>query len=581
MSLPPGDSGAGFAAVPQSGPTGAHTGAMVASLIARGVTVHTARALVLDEIDLVVSPGERIGLVGPNGVGQVDPARRARRPGHDRRHPRDIELGARGRCRRAGTTDCSCRAAAAGAGTLVVGGPSVRSSLDVPGVHRVRPYSMAATAALAAGDPGSDDRLHHRLRPVDGARAADSTRVSERCGPSSGSPGVDRSADRVLLSGGEAARTRSRRCCCRDSTCSSSTSRPTISTSTVSRRLEAWVVGLRAGVVIVSHDRTFLERVDHRRGRDRLPHASGDRVSAAVGRRSWRNVNWRGNTPRSVRRLRHETPRAARSCPARARWPAGSRQGPVVGRDRQAHPSFPDQSDRAIRRQGGTNGAGDRATRSGRRAAHAMGTTPRHPDGRGSGDLAAFASRDDRPGVLPVGTDHVQPTLGERIAVVGANGAGIDLIDVLLGRVTPGSRGRPGSDPTSASARWNRPGTAFVGASAMLEVFMAEIGPQRAGGATFLAKFGLAPITSPAPPARCRRGTHTNVTRPAHGERREPVVLDEPTNHLDLPAIEQLEQALDSFAGTVLLVTHDRSLLERTRITRSDLAHGPGGSSPT
>ncbi len=46
------------------------------------------------------------------------------------------------------------------------------------------------------------------------------------------------------------------------------------------------------------------------------------------------------------------------------------------------------------------------------------------------------------------------------------------------------------------------------------------------------------------------------------------LVLDEPTNHLDLPAIEQLEAALDTFDGTVLLVTHDRSLLERVRLTR-------------
>ena len=53
------------------------------------------------------------------------------------------------------------------------------------------------------------------------------------------------------------------------------------------------------------------------------------------------------------------------------------------------------------------------------------------------------------------------------------------------------------------------------------------------------------------------------------------VVLDEPTNHLDLPAIEQLEQALDTFPGTVLLVTHDRSLLERARLTRTiELAGG-------
>ena len=44
-------------------------------------------------------------------------------------------------------------------------------------------------------------------------------------------------------------------------------------------------------------------------------------------------------------------------------------------------------------------------------------------------------------------------------------------------------------------------------------------------------------------------------------------MLDEPTNHLDLPAIEQLEQALDTFAGTLLLVSHDRRMLDRS-VTR-------------
>jgi ATPase subunit of ABC transporter with duplicated ATPase domains len=47
------------------------------------------------------------------------------------------------------------------------------------------------------------------------------------------------------------------------------------------------------------------------------------------------------------------------------------------------------------------------------------------------------------------------------------------------------------------------------------------------------------------------------------------LVLDEPTNHLDLPAIEQLEQALDSYDGTLLLVTHDRALLDAVRVTRT------------
>jgi ATPase subunit of ABC transporter with duplicated ATPase domains len=47
------------------------------------------------------------------------------------------------------------------------------------------------------------------------------------------------------------------------------------------------------------------------------------------------------------------------------------------------------------------------------------------------------------------------------------------------------------------------------------------------------------------------------------------LVLDEPTNHLDLPAIEQLEEALAGYDGTLLLVTHDRALLDRVSLSRT------------
>jgi ATPase subunit of ABC transporter with duplicated ATPase domains len=53
------------------------------------------------------------------------------------------------------------------------------------------------------------------------------------------------------------------------------------------------------------------------------------------------------------------------------------------------------------------------------------------------------------------------------------------------------------------------------------------------------------------------------------------LVLDEPTNHLDLPAIEQLEQALTTWDGTLLVVTHDRAFLEHLDLDRRILVdHG-------
>ena len=46
------------------------------------------------------------------------------------------------------------------------------------------------------------------------------------------------------------------------------------------------------------------------------------------------------------------------------------------------------------------------------------------------------------------------------------------------------------------------------------------------------------------------------------------LVLDEPTNHLDLPALEQLESALTTYQGTLLLVTQDRRMLEAVQTNR-------------
>ena len=52
------------------------------------------------------------------------------------------------------------------------------------------------------------------------------------------------------------------------------------------------------------------------------------------------------------------------------------------------------------------------------------------------------------------------------------------------------------------------------------------------------------------------------------------LLLDEPTNHLDIAAQEALQEVLESFAGTVLLVSHDRYLIDRLATHIRELRNG-------
>ena len=85
---------------------------------------------------------------------------------------------------------------------------------------------------------------------------------------------------------------------------------------------------------------------------------------------------------------------------------------------------------------------------------------------------------------------------------------------------------------------------------------------------TLLAKSASLDTTPPVPAQSLSPGERTRAALALlQAHEVNLLVLDEPTNHLDLPAIEQLEQALDSFEGTVLLVTHDRRMLQTVRVT--------------
>ena len=111
----------------------------------------------------------------------------------------------------------------------------------------------------------------------------------------------------------------------------------------------------------------------------------------------------------------------------------------------------------------------------------------------------------------------------------------------------------------------------FAGAVPVLDRFQEAADMTSAGEArTLLAKFGLGaehvlrPAASLSPGERTRAGMALLQGRGVNC-----LVLDEPTNHLDLPGLEQVESALAGFGGTVLLVSHDRRLLEAVITTRT------------
>ncbi|MRH88718.1 ATP-binding cassette domain-containing protein [Nocardia sp. SYP-A9097] len=173
-------------------------------------------------------------------------------------------------------------------------------------------------------------------------------------------------------------------------------------------------------------------------------------------------------------------------------------------------------------------------------------------------------------GEFTLGPITVQVDYGDRIVLTGANGAGKStLLSLLLGKARP-DNGSAALGSGVAIGEVDQARGLFRGTDTLADTFSAEIPDwPEAEARTLLAKFGL-------------RGPH--VLRPndtlSPGERTRAalallqargvnlLVLDEPTNHLDLAAIEQLEQAVESFTGTVLLVTHDRRMLDNVRATR-------------
>ena len=165
--------------------------------------------------------------------------------------------------------------------------------------------------------------------------------------------------------------------------------------------------------------------------------------------------------------------------------------------------------------------------------------------------------------------------------IAGPNGSGKStLLGALLGE-TPLTSGTQWRGPGVVVGRLEQVRDQLSGSANVLDAFLAATGMTISEARTLLAKFGIAaahvgrPVPSLSPGERTRLVLALLMAGPSGSPGANCLVLDEPTNHLDLPAIEQLEQALDTFPGTVLLVSHDRSMLSNVTRTRTiELAAG-------
>ena len=175
-----------------------------------------------------------------------------------------------------------------------------------------------------------------------------------------------------------------------------------------------------------------------------------------------------------------------------------------------------------------------------------------------------------RRGVFSLGPLDVEIRWGERVAVVGPNGSGkTTLLDALLGRVPPAEGSRWGGPGVVLGELEQRRET-FTGREPLVDAFVRESGLPPEDARTLLAKFDLGADDVLRAAGSLSPGERTRAVLALLSARGvNCLVLDEPTNHLDVEAIEELERALGGYGGTVLLVTHDRLFLERFGATRT------------
>lgn len=534
---------------------------MTATLVAKNLAAGHGDRSLFTGLDLVVAPADVIGLVGANGAGKSTLLRLLAgltRPeqGELRLSPPTATVGhlPQEPERRPGET---------------LGEFLARRT----GVARAQRLMDEATQALVDGAPGADDAYATALERWLGLGGAD---LEERAEEITGSLGLTVGPDAAMtsLSGGQAARA---------GLASLLLSRydvflldePTNDLDLDGlERLERFVTGLRAGTVVVSHDREFLTRT----------------VTKVLELDlAQRQINLYGGGYEAYLDEREVARRHARED-----YEEYADKKAALQERAQTQRAWMDKGVRNARRKAGNDndkiGRKFRSEASEKQAAKARQTqrmierleTVEEPRKewelrmeiaaapRSGAVVATLRDAEVRRGDFVLGPVTLQIDWADRIAVTGANGAGKStLLGVLLGRVPP-TAGHAALGSGVLVGEVDQARALFHGPESLLDAFRTAVpDTEPADVRTLLAKFGLKAEHVLRPAATLSPGERTRAALALlQGRGVNLLVLDEPTNHLDLPAIEQLESALDAYQGTLLLVTHDRRMLDAVHVTR-------------
>ena len=575
-----------------------YPGTVSATLVARDVSAaHGARVL-FSGLDLVVAPGDVVGLVGVNGAGKSTLLRLLA-------GLRDADSGAIGLTPPTATVGHLPQETARRPGETVRGFLARRT-----GVAGAQAEMDAAADALSAGTTGAPeseggDRYAGALERWLDLGGADLDERVEQVAADLGLE-VDLDATMASLSGGQAARA---------NLASLLLSRydvflldePTNDLDLAGLdRLERFVTGLRAATVVVSHDREFLARtvtsvLELDLVQQQVRHYGGGYeaylAERAVVRRHAREAYEEYSERRSelTSRMREQRNWMENGVRNARRKTGKNSDNDKVGRKFRAEAtekqaSKVSQTERRIerlevveepRKEWELQMSIAAAPRSGTVVASLRDATVVR-DGFGADGFR-------------LGPVTLQLDYADRVAVTGPNGSGKStLLALLLGRLAPTSgaatlgsgvvvgeveqarRLLGGPDTERSGAGPSGPDTERSGAGPslppLLDVLSREPELDRWSTAevrTLLAKFGLGSdhvhrgADTLSPGERTRAALALLQARGVNL-----LVLDEPTNHLDLPAIEQLEAALSTYEGTLLLVTHDRRMLQTVTTTR-------------